>query len=178
MILSRDKGTLPDMEYKIEESGEESWALDETRRLMELVRFLARTLGFNNSALARRANVPLATLVRYFKGEGEPKVEFLLSLVRTMGLEVREFFELAYPDSGGQTPARRKIDKILTQIQPGRLLEAPPPRLKPEPKPDAPLQREDIERMLDELRRDVREIMAAQQAAASPAKPGRARKAK
>lgn len=160
-----------------EESGENSWAQDETRRLMELIRFLARTLGFNNSALARRANVPLATLVRYFKGEGEPKVEFLLSLVRTMGLDVREFFELAYPDPEGQTPARAKIERILKQIQPGRLTEAPPPRPKPEPKPEAPLLREDIERMLEDLRRDVKEIVAGR-AAESAAKPARARKAK
>jgi AcrR family transcriptional regulator len=175
LIRWRDKGTLIDMEHEMEGSGEGSWAQEETRRLMELVRFLARTLGFNNSALARRANVPLATLVRYFKGEGEPKLEFLLSLVQTMGLEVREFFELAYPDLAGQTPARAKIEKILKQIQPGRLMEAPPPRPKPEPKPETPLQREDIERMLDELRRDVREIVEGR-AVDAPTKPGRARK--
>lgn len=59
----------------------------------------------------------------------------------------------------------------------GEMTEAPPPRPKPEPRPDAPLQREDIERMLEELRRDVREIVEGR-AAASPAKSGRARKAK
>lgn len=168
------------MEYENDVNGESSWAQGETRRLIELVRFLARTLGFNNSLLARRANVPLATLVRYFKGEGEPKVEFLLSLVQTMGLEVREFFELAYPEPAGQSPAREKIGKILKQIQPGRLLEAPPPKPKPEPRQETgPLQREDIERMMEALRRDVREIIDERmqgQAPKVPRKVGRPRK--
>src|SRR4028119_1122690 len=111
------------MEPEIEDesearSGEDSWAQAETRRLMELVRFLARTLAVNNSALARNANVPMATLVRYFKGEGEPKLEFLLAMVQALGLEVREFFELAYPDAPPLTPARAKI---------GRIIQAPPP---------------------------------------------------
>jgi AcrR family transcriptional regulator len=136
----------------------------EARQLMDLVRFLARTLGFNNSALARSADVPLATLVRYFKGEGEPKLEFLLSLVRALGLEVREFFELAYPELSSPSPARLKIDRILQQIQPGKLMQAPPPPPPAEPRAEtAPLRREDIEQMLDELRQDVREIVAEQE---------------
>lgn len=140
---------------------------------MELVRFLARTLGFNNSSLARHAQVPLASLVRYFKGEGEPKLEFLLSLVRAMGLEVREFFELAYPDPEGPSPARLKVERILKQVQPGKLMEPPPPLPKAEPKPDiVPLQREDIEKMLDQLRQDVRELIEEREKkAGAPGKP-------
>jgi len=134
-------------------------AQEEARQLMDLIRFLARTLGFNNSALARRAKVPLATLVRYFKGEGEPKLEFLLSLVRAIGLDVREFFELAYPEPSAPTRARLKIDQILRQVQPGKAMPAP----SPPPAETAPLRREDVEQMLDELRQDVREIVAEQE---------------
>jgi AcrR family transcriptional regulator len=134
----------------------------EIRQLMDLLRTLARTMGFSNAALARRANVSLASLVRYFKGEAEPKLEFVLAVVRAIGLEVREFFEMAYPESTAPTPARQRIETILGPIRPGKVLEMPAPP-KPERKPEVvPLQREDVERMLEDLRRDVREIFAEQ----------------
>lgn len=143
------------------ESENQSLAHQEAMRLMELVRIMARTLGFNNSALARKANVPLASLVRYFHGKGEPKLEFLLAVVRAIGLDVREFIELAYPPLEAPTAARAKLDRMLGPIRPGRLLEPPPPPPE-EPKPETtPLRREDIEKMLEDLRRDVREILEA-----------------
>ncbi len=152
----------------------------EARRLLELIHFLARTLGFNNAKLARRSNVPLATLVRYFKGEGEPKLEFLISLVRTMGLEVREFIELAYPALAGPSPARVKIERLLQQIQPpGRASE---PASPPEPKPEA-TSREDLEKMVGDLRREMREMIEqgarpAETEKPAASKPAHARKGK
>lgn len=163
---------------------DDSPAHAEAMQLMELVRFLARTLGFSNAKLARRAKVPLATLVRYFKGEGEPKLEFLLSMVRTLGLDIREFFDLAYPPPEGPSQARLKLERILRQLQPGRLIEPLPVPPRPEPRQEvAPLSREDIERMMDDLRRDVREIIATREeggtaAPAKPAAPVRGRKKK
>lgn len=145
-------------------TGEESWAQTETRRLMELVRFLARTLGVNNSALARNADVPLATLVRYFKGEGEPKLEFLLAMVKALGMEVREFFELAYPDSPPQSPARARVGRILQVFQPTRPAAAPP-RLE-----SGSLQREDMERMLESFRRDVFDFITESKGQPAPRK--------
>jgi AcrR family transcriptional regulator len=143
---------------------------DEVRQLLELVRFLARTLGFSNARLARDADVPLASLVRYFKGEGEPKVEFLLAVVRAMGLEVREFFELAYPDPGGPSPAREKVGRILQRVQPGRLLDAPPPP-KPEPEPEpAAFRREDIEDMMEKFRLSVQELLDERAKGEKPSK--------
>ncbi|HJX27147.1 MAG TPA: helix-turn-helix transcriptional regulator [Thermoanaerobaculia bacterium] len=157
------------MEPEIEDesearSGEDSWAQAETRRLMELVRFLARTLGVNNSALARNANVPLATLVRYFKGEGEPKLEFLLAMVQALGLEVREFFELAYPDAPPLTPARAKIGRIMQAFQPTRPAAPPPPA------ETSSLQRNDMEQMMERLRNDMRELLAERGGKAAPRK--------
>ena len=145
----------------------------EAMQLMELIRFLARTLGFNNAKLSRRAKVPLATLVRYFKGEGEPKLEFLLSMVRTLGLDIREFFELAYPAPAGPSAARQKLERILRQIQPGRLETPPPPKPETSVPEASVLTREDVEKMMDDLRRDVREIvtMRAEHAPAAPPKP-------
>jgi len=137
-------------------------AHQEAMRLMELIRIVARTLGFNNSALARKAGVPLASLVRYFKGEGEPKLEFLLAVVRAVGLDVREFFELSYPPLEAPTAARAKLNRMLGPIRPGGLLDPPPPPPAEEPKPEVtPLRREDIEKMLEDLRKDVREILEA-----------------
>lgn len=170
-------GTLSDMK----EENEQDQAVDspahaEAMQLMELIRFLARTLGYNNAKLSRRAKVPLATLVRYFKGEGEPKLEFLLSMVRTLGLDIREFFDLAYPAPTAPSAARLKLERILKQIQPSRLEVAPPP--KPEA---ASLSREDVEKMMEDLRRDMREIVApraepAPEASPKPAASSRRRK--
>lgn len=162
-------GILPDMQSEEEQDQEnDSPAHAEAMQLMELIRFLARTLGFNNAKLSRRAKVPLATLVRYFKGEGEPKLEFLLSMVRTLGLDIREFFELAYPAPEGSSEARLKLERILRQIQPGRLVEAKP-MPKAEAKPEATsFSREDVEKMMDDLRRDMRELLASRKEA-SPA---------
>lgn len=135
---------------------------EEVRQLMELVRVVARTLGFSNAALARRANVPLASLVRYFKGEGEPKIEFLLAVLRALGMEPREFFMLAYPALAKPSDALARVERILGPIRPGQLLEpAPPPKPEPPAEP-APLPRQDIERMLEDLRRDVRELLENQ----------------
>jgi len=129
---------------------------------MDLLRTLARTMGFSNAALARRGNVALASLVRYFKGDAEPRLDFVLAVVRAIGLDVREFFEMAYPEREEPTAARQRIEKILGPIRPGRVLESPPPKA-PERQPEAtPLRREDVERMLEDLRRDVREIMESQ----------------
>jgi AcrR family transcriptional regulator len=139
-------------------------ARDEARQLLELIRVFARTLGFNNSALARSANVPLATLVRYFNGQGEPKLEFLLSLVRTLGLDVREFFEMAYPPVPAPTPARTRIASILQSFKPGAGMGALPQLPKEEPRdPSTPLRREDMEQMLAELRREMREMADKQE---------------
>ena len=139
-------------------------ARDEARQLMELIRVFARTLGFNNSALARSANVPLATLVRYFNGGGEPKVEFLLSLVRALGLEVREFFEMAYPPVPAPPQSRLRIESILQSFKSGAILQALPQLPKEEPRdPDAPLRREDMEQMLADLRREMRELAEKQE---------------
>jgi DNA-binding phage protein len=172
-----------EMEEETEQDAEQEQENDspfhaEAIHLMELIRFLARTLGFNNAKLARRARVPLATLVRYFKGEGEPKVEFLLSMVHTLGLDIREFFELAYPAPEAPSASRLKIDRILQQFQPGRVAQPPAP-----PKQESPayVTREEMERMLGDLRRDMRELMAAgpkeEAPAPEPARRGKTKKA-
>lgn len=150
------------MKAKKTEEASDAPVSAEIRQLMDLLRTLARTMGYSNAALARRANVSLASLVRYFKGVAEPRLDFVLAVVRAIGLDVREFFEMAYPEREAPTAARQRIEKILGPIRPGRILEGPPP-MEPEPRLEVtPLRREDVERMLEDLRRDVREIMESQ----------------
>lgn len=167
---------------KAKKTGEaaEAPASAEVRQLMDLLRTLARAMGYSNAALARRANVALASLVRYFKGEAEPRLDFVLAVVRAIGLDVREFFEMAYPERETPTEARQRIEKILGPIRPGRVLESPPARepgpLLEVPSETAPLRREDIERMLDDLRRDVREILESQSSATADPKDTKPRK--
>jgi transcriptional regulator with XRE-family HTH domain len=150
------------MKRKPLDEGAEGPASSEVRQLMDLLRTLARALGYSNAALARDANVALASLVRYFKGDAEPRLDFVLAVVRAIGLDPREFFEMAYADRETPSNARQSLDRILGPIRPGKVLESPPPK-ESEPKPEVvPLQREDIEKMLDDLRNDVRAIMAGQ----------------
>jgi len=155
----------------------EAPASAEVRHLMNLLRTLARALGYSNAALARRADVALASLMRYFKGDAEPRLDFVLAVVRAIGLDVREFFEMAYPELEAPSAARQSIERILGPVRPGKVLESPPVR-EAEPKPEVvPLRREDIEKMLEDLRRDVRELLAGHAAAApETAKPSLPRK--
>lgn len=157
------------MKAKKTEESPEAPPSGEVQQLMDLLRTLARAMGFSNAALARRADVSLASLVRYFKGDAEPRLDFVLAVVRAIGLDVREFFEMAYPERAEPTAARQRIEKILGPIRPGRILESPPPKA-PEPQPEVtPLRREDVERMLEDLRRDVREILEKQSGKAAAA---------
>lgn len=143
----------------MEPETEERFPKKETRRLMELLRFLARTLEVSNAALARNAEVPLASLVRYFHGTGEPKMEFLLAVVQALGLEVREFFELAYPGPTAPSAALTRVANVLNQL-PCKSPELPTVQPKPE---TAPLSREELKALLDDFLRELNEIVKPQQ---------------
>src|SRR3954447_9703452 len=124
-----------DMKTQKTEESREAPASAEVRQLMDLLRTLARAMGFSNAALARRADVSLASLVRYFKGDAEPRLDFVLAVVRAIGLDVREFFEMAYPEREAPTAARQSIERILGPIRPGKVLESPRAK-EPDPKPE------------------------------------------
>lgn len=132
----------------------------ESHRLMQLIRSLAGIMGFSNAALARRAGVSLATLNRNFKGDAEPRLKVVLAVVPVLGLEVREFFELAYPGSKAASAARQKIEWLFRQPDlPGEAPKSPQAK-----QPEAPLQRKEAEKMLEDFRRDllreVREMLS------------------
>jgi transcriptional regulator with XRE-family HTH domain len=139
-----------------EESLTGSSAQAEVHRLMDVIRTLARMMGYSNREMERRANLNHATAAKYFKGEGEPKLELVLTLVDALGLDYAEFFDLAY---GGRQPAQptaaaQRIRGMLEGLQPGAFFGLP---LAPPPKEErTPPRPEDLEN----LKRAVREVMA------------------
>lgn len=129
----------------------------ETERLMEMLRIFVRTLGLGNVEIARRTKIAHANVGRYFRGEARVPLDFVVAVIRALGLEYREFFELAYADQPAQpTEARKKIERIL-EVLPARRPAAP----VVEPEPEAP--QTDIERLLAAFRKEVGNLLDARQ---------------
>lgn len=139
----------------------------EVLRLMEVLKTLARLLGFTNRDLERLAEINHATMSRYLAGKGEPRLDFLLRVVCAMGLEPAEFFDFAFAERPAKlTPAARRLRRLLTGLNP----VAPPglPPVDEEEEEDAvPVRRSEIEQMLADLRREMDEKLG---------KPARRRK--
>lgn len=129
---------------------------------MQLLRSLVGVMGLSNAEVARRARVSLASLNRYFKGDAEPRLKFVLAVAPVLGLEVREFFELAYPGSRPPSAARQKIEWLFPPVPPGKAPQSP--RAEPT---EGPLQRKDVEKMLEDFRhdllRELREVLGGNQ---------------
>lgn len=142
----------------------ETAAQEEVRRLMDLLRTVIRVLGYTNRDIERRAKLNHATTVRNFQGQGEPKLDFLLRAVKAIGLEYWEFFELAYGDRPeANTPAGERINFILGGVKPRKPFRWRPEEADKLPasrtaEAQAPLIRQDVDRMLEELRQEVREL--------------------
>ena len=159
----------------------------ETERLMEMLRIFVRTLGFGNTEIARRAKIPHANVGRYFRGEARVPLDFIIAVVRALGLEFSEFFELAYAEQPGEpTEARKKIERILSILPVRRIVRTEPIEpvkpVKPvEPVAAAPrepvpsLPRPEVEKMLEDLRKEVNALLDARQAkaVATPPEPER-----
>lgn len=95
----------------------------EAARLVDVVRFLARTLGLDNAKLSQKAKIPVTEVASYFEGEVEPKLEILLALVHALGMKEKEFFELAYPEfekPEEPSDAFLKANRLLDVMDPGR----------------------------------------------------------
>ncbi len=123
----------------------------ETARLMELLRTVVRMLGYTNRDVVRRAGLHQVTAAKYFRGEGEPKLDFVLAVLRAIELQPWEFFDLAYPERGEPSEAGRTIRRLLTQFTPAAT--------RPAEKP--PLPGRELEEMLDELREELRREIRA-----------------
>ena len=122
---------------------------DEMARLMELLRTIVRMLGYTNRDVERRAGLNHATAVRYFRGEGEPKLEFVLAVVTAIGLEHWEFFDIAYPQRQELSAQGQRLRRLLNQLVPSSA--------KPAEKP--PLQGKELEALLEEMRSGIRALV-------------------
>lgn len=120
----------------------------EMARLMELLRTVVRMLGYTNRDVARRAGLHQVTAAKYFRGEGEPRLDFVLAVLRAIELQPWEFFDFAYPERGEPSEAGRTLRRLLSQFTPAAS--------RPEEKP--PLQGRELEEMLEELRREIRAL--------------------
>jgi transcriptional regulator with XRE-family HTH domain len=121
----------------------------EMARLMELLRTIVRMLGYTNRDVERRAGLNHATAVRYFRGEGEPKLEFVLAVVTAIGLEPWEFFDIAYPQRQEPSTQGKRLRRLLNQLVPSSA--------KPVEKP--PLQGKELEAVLEEMRRGIQTLV-------------------
>jgi transcriptional regulator with XRE-family HTH domain len=150
----------------------------ETERLMEMLRIFVRTLGFGNTEIARRSKIPHANVGRYFRGEARVPLDFIIAVVHALGLEFSEFFELAYAEQPSEpTEARRKIERILSILPVRRVVRAEPAgTAPPEPVPQPQPQRPDIEKLLEDLRKEVNAMLDARQAEAVTPPPEPERK--
>ena len=123
----------------------------ETARLMELLRTVVRLLGYTNRDVVRRAGLHQVTAAKYFRGEGEPKLDFVLAVLRAIELQPWEFFDFAYPERGEPSEAGRTIRRLLTQFTPAATRPAERP----------PLPGRELEGMLEELREELRREIRA-----------------
>jgi transcriptional regulator with XRE-family HTH domain len=121
----------------------------EIRELLDFLRILTRALGFNDAALARKADIPLSTLLRAFKGETEPKIGLVFAIVRALGLSIREFFELAYPEEEEPSQARLQIERALGRVRTSR------PKAKAPERPEGLISMEEVELILERARAEV-----------------------
>jgi transcriptional regulator with XRE-family HTH domain len=90
----------------------------EIDRLLNVLRVVVRLLGLSNREIERRLGLTPSYVSRLFAGAIELKVEHILSIVRAVGLEPWEFYELAYPRrSDAPSEAFRSIRSLLGGLQ-------------------------------------------------------------
>lgn len=124
---------------------------DEVDRLMNVLRTSVRLLGLSNREIERRLGLTPSYVSRLFAGTIELKVEHVVAIVRAIGLQPWEFFELAYPRRSEPTSESfRTIRTLLRDLQPPA-----------EPAPAPALTEEEIERRIQEsVRKALREMGA------------------
>src|SRR6188508_711436 len=90
----------------------------ETARLVELLRTVVRMLGYTNRDVVRRAGLHAVTAAKVFRGDTEPRLEFVLAVLKAVGLEPWEFFDLAYAERGEPSEAGQTLRRLLSQFTP------------------------------------------------------------
>jgi transcriptional regulator with XRE-family HTH domain len=136
---------------------------EEVRRLVNLLRSLMRLLGFSNREVERRMGLNQGQVSRVLSGHIEAKMQLVLGVARSIGLEYDEFFAFAYPEpraTAQESAAAKSVRSLLEDILPsaGRLGRpvSEAARSTPVPSPNEAANRDE---MVEELKQMVREIV-------------------
>lgn len=96
---------------------------DEVRRLLDILHTFMRMLAVSNREVERRLDLKHGTISRLLGGQIEAKVELVLAVARSIGLEYEEFFAFAYPERSSPKPesaSARKLRSMLEDLRPSR----------------------------------------------------------
>lgn len=126
---------------------------DEVRRLLDILHTFMRMLAVSNREVERRLDLKHGTISRLLGGQIEAKVELVLAVARSIGLEYEEFFAFAYPDrsssSKPESASARKLRSMLEDLRPSRS--------RSREVTGSSLERAEL---FEDVKRAVREIMA------------------
>jgi len=111
--------------------------MEDTERLLKILRTAVRVLGFTNQELEDKLGVYHGYVGRIFKGTIQLQFEDIVKIARALEMDPGEIFQLAYPQtSNGATEGARRLQEALKSLQPAAAPapEAPAPAA-PEPAP-------------------------------------------
>jgi transcriptional regulator with XRE-family HTH domain len=92
-------------------------AAPEVRRLLHVLKTSMKVLGFNNRDVERKLGLSGSYLSRLFSGLIELRVEHIVDIGRSIGVEPEEIFQLAFPRKS--RPASAAAARLREVLQPG-----------------------------------------------------------
>jgi transcriptional regulator with XRE-family HTH domain len=142
---------------------------EEVRRLLSLLRSLMRLLGVSNREVERQMRLNQGQVSRVLSGQIEAKMQLVLGVARSIGLEYDEFFAFAYPEprpAAQESAAARNVRSVLESIRPpaGRSARVVSEAVQSTPVPrrsEAANREERVEELKQIVREVVREMRAA-----------------
>ena len=143
---------------------------DEVRRLLNLLQALMRLLGVSNREVERRMGLNQGQVSRVLSGQIEAKMQLVLGVARSIGLEYDEFFAFAYPEprpAAEKSAAARNVRTLLENIRPSvrrleRVISEAAQNAPAPPRGEAANQEERVEELKQIVREVVREMRAAE----------------
>ncbi len=129
-----------------------------------------RLLGVSNREVERRMGLNQGQVSRVLSGQIEAKMQLVLGVARSIGLEYDEFFAFAYPEprpAAEESAAARNVRSVLETMRPSarRLERAVSEAAKITPAPprsEAANREERVEELKQIIREVVREMRAAE----------------
>jgi transcriptional regulator with XRE-family HTH domain len=87
----------------------------ETYRLIDLLKVNLRMLGISNREVARRLGMSPSYISKLFSGTSELRLDHLVRTCQVTGIELAEFFTLAYPQ--GPEPSTTAMVRLRNELQ-------------------------------------------------------------